>query len=189
MPISQHGVPRCFPPPRAPECPFSGLSLTMPRSSPTLALGLAFGSSVTPSPTPELGPDPGVPQIPPIPHLQGQRLVCAHLQENGRSLASLGATRNGQGGRWVPPTLAPTHCAWSADRGAWETAGSLAVNYYAIPVPVSYVHAQPCWSGGSSGGAGPLPGPVQARSGVSGAGTGQAPWPRNPWSGSFVAFS
>lgn len=133
----------------------------MPVSCPTLALGLAFGNSATPSQSPELGPDPGVPQFPPLPHLQGQRLVCAHLQENGRSLASLGATRNGQGGRWVPPTPAPTPCAWSAYRGAWETAGPLAVNYYAIPVPVSYVHAQPCWSGGSSGALGHCP--VQSR--------------------------
>lgn len=126
-------------------------------------------------PIPRAGARPRGTPNPSHPHLQGQRLVCAHLQENGRSLASLGAIRNGQGGGWVPPTPAPTHCAWSACRGAWETAGSLAVNYYAIPVPVSYAHAQPCWSGGSRGGAGPLSGPVQARSGVLGAGTGQAP--------------
>lgn len=67
-----------------------------------------------------------------------------------------------------------THRTWSAGCGAWETAaGSVAVNYYAIPVPIFYVHAQPCWSGaaGALGTAQSSPGLLRCL----GAGTGQAP--------------
>lgn len=178
MPISQHGVLRCVPPPRAPECPFSGLSLTTPRSCPTLALGLAFGSSVTPSPSPELGPGPGVPQIPPIPHLQGQRRVCPPSGKRPQ----LGLPWGNQ--EWLGGPPGAPHPSSNPLRLVslpWGLGDCRVLGRELLCNTSSRVLCARAalLVRGQQRGAGPLPGPVQACSGVSGAGTGHAPWPQN----------
>lgn len=143
--------PTVSPTPRAPECPFSGLSVTMPMSCPTLALGLTFGSSVTPPYPQSWGQTQGYPKTLPSPTPRAATCVCppsGKRPQLGLPKGQPGMAREGLlGARQLWPT-APGQPAG----GRESAAGSLAVNYYAIPVPIFYVHAQPCWSGGQQRG-------------------------------------
>lgn len=115
MPISQHGVPRCLPPPRAPECPFSGLSLTMPMSCPTLALGLAFRSSVTPPYPQSWVQTQEYPKSLPSPTSKGSDLCVPTFRKTAPAWPPLGQSgMAGEGPLGAPPAPALTHCAWSA---------------------------------------------------------------------------
>lgn len=112
VPVSQHGGP-ADPPPRAPECPFSGLSLTMATSCPLLTLGLAWKLC---QPCLLLSLEPGLTRVPAeSPTPQRQHSCSAHPQAP-RNCPGLPLPRpvprsDVEGPAWLEETDTPL-CPW-----------------------------------------------------------------------------
>lgn len=132
------------PPPRAPECPVSGLSLTTATSRPLSPLGSGVEALSAPFLL-RARAHPGVLLKPPTP--QGQRLDSAHLQENGRRCHGL--LPGTQESPCPPlPTLAlGSHVEGPARLGETDAPPRPRVgNTMQYRVPFS-THTRSCWPG------------------------------------------
>lgn len=105
--------PKVSPPPWAPKCPFSGLSLATATFCPTLPLGLVFGSSSGPAPT--LGVGAGLEGPPENPHPAPPRAAIQLYPLSGKQLQHPELIREGPlGAPHVSPSSnqAPGQPAW-----------------------------------------------------------------------------
>lgn len=122
--VSQHGGP-ADPPPRAPECPFSGLSLTMATSFP---IHPWVDMEALPALSPPPPPEPGLTQVPnefPLPPPKG-------------SIPSLPTFRKMSSLRYPGTNLPPPQCPGQmshdllSSRNLWHPSLSLGGKHYAI---------------------------------------------------------
>lgn len=129
------------PPSRAPECPFSGLSLTTATSRPLSPLGSGVEALSAPLPL-RARAHPGLLLKPPNP--QGQRFDRAHFQENGRGCHGLLS-----GTRESPCPPLPTWALGSHVEGParlWgdrRPSSSSGGKHYAIRAPLLHAHTRP----------------------------------------------